>query len=134
MDARVGVWIDHTKAVIVDVTNTQDVTRVILSEVERQLQRAGDSPQKGRYEAQHVPADDSQQSAYTEHLNVYYDEVITYLKDAESILLLGPGEAKGELKKRLEKSRMGDRIAGVETADKMTDPQIAAHVRRHFAA
>jgi hypothetical protein len=31
-----------------------------------------------------------------------YDEVISVLRNAESILLFGPGEAKGELKRRLE--------------------------------
>jgi hypothetical protein len=48
-------------------------------------------------------------------------------------LLFGPGEAKGELKKRLERKKMGGRIAAVETVDKMTDGQIAAKVRKHFA-
>jgi hypothetical protein len=80
-----------------------------------------------------VPADDRRQRTFTGHLNVYYDAVIACLDDAESILIFGPGEAKGELKKRLKGSDLGGRIAGVETVDKMTDRQIAAKVRRHFA-
>ena len=39
---------------------------------------------------------------------------------------------KGELKKRLKKARLGGRIVGMETVDKMTDHQIAAKVRQHF--
>ena len=134
MKTKVGVWIDHSKAVIVDVTNTQEDTRIILSEVESQLQRTGDSPLKGRFESQQVPADDNRQRAYTEHLNGFYDEVIACLRNAGEILILGPGEAKGELKKHLESNRMGACIMAVEPADKMTDPQIAAKVRQHFAA
>ena len=57
---------------------------------------------------------------------------IASIRDAQSILLFGPGEAKGELKKRLERIGLGERIVGVETVDKMTDRQIAAKVRRHF--
>ena len=53
-------------------------------------------------------------------------------RDAEAILLFGPGEAKGELKKRIERDKLGGRIVGVETVDKMTDRQIAAKVRQHF--
>ncbi len=68
------------------------------------------------------------------HLNRYYDEVISHLRDAASILLLGPGEAKGELEKRLASKGLGGRIVGVETADKMTAPQIVARVREHFEA
>ena len=80
-----------------------------------------------------MPADDSRQRAYTGHLDIYYDAVIAAIRDAESILILGPGEAKGELKRRLEGLNLGGRIAGVETADKMTDRQIAAKVRKRFA-
>lgn len=43
-----------------------------------------------------------------------------------------PGEAKGELKERLEKHKLGKRIADIETVDKMTDRQIAAKVRKFF--
>ena len=47
-------------------------------------------------------------------------------------LLIGPGEAKSELQKRLEEESLGGRIVGIETADKMTDGQITAAVRRHY--
>lgn len=45
---------------------------------------------------------------------------------------LGPNEAKGELKKRIESKGLPGRIVGVETVDEMTGPQIAAEVRKHF--
>ena len=106
---------------------------LIISTVQKQLRRSGDSPLKGPYEQQQVPADDRRQRTFTGHLTVYYDAVIACIGDAESILIFGPGEAKGELTKRLKRSDLGGRIAGVETVDKMTDRQIAAKVRRHFA-
>jgi CO dehydrogenase/acetyl-CoA synthase epsilon subunit len=58
--------------------------------------------------------------------------VIASIRGAESILILGPGEAKEELKKRLKKHQLGSRVVGVETADKMTDRQIEAKVRSFF--
>ena len=64
-----------------------------------------------------MQADDSRQREFTGDLNVYYDEVIACIRDAETILIFGPGEAKGELKKRLEKNRLGERIAAVETVE-----------------
>ena len=133
MRTNVGLWIDHRKAIIVAVTDKGEEIGLIVSKVEKQLQRSGDSPLKGRYESRKVPADDIRQRVLTEHLNIYYEAVIACLRDAESILIFGPGEAKGELKKRLEKSKLGERIAGIETADKMTDRQIAAKVRQYFA-
>ena len=133
MKTNVGLWMDHRKAVIVLVTDKGEETKLIISNVEKQLRRSGDSPLKGSYESSQVPASNSRQRAFTEHLNIYYDAVITCIRAAESILIFGPGEAKDELKKRLKKSNLGGLIAGVETVDRMTYPQIAAKVRRHFS-
>jgi len=133
MKTRVGLWIDHRKAIVVAVTDKGEEIALIISKVEKQLRRSGDSPLKGSYESQRVPADNSRQRARTAHLNIYYNAVIACIGDAESILLFGPGEAKGELRKRLKKNGLSQRIACVETVDKMTNRQIAAKVRQYFA-
>jgi hypothetical protein len=133
MRTKIGLWIDHRKAIIVAVTDKGEETRLIISKVDKQPGRSGGIRSTTPYESQQVPADDSRQRRFTGHLNIYYQAVIACLRDAESILILGPGEAKGEVKKRLEKSKLGGRIAGVETVDKMTDRQIAAKVRQYFA-
>jgi stalled ribosome rescue protein Dom34 len=122
MKRTVGLWIDHRKAVIVFVAGKEEEIKLISSEEEKQHGQAGVLK----------PADDIRQRELTGHLNSYYDTVISRIRDAESILIFGPGEAKGELQKRLEKDNLGGRIVGVEPADKMTDPQIAAQVREHF--
>jgi hypothetical protein len=132
MKKEVGLWMDHRKAVIVVITDKGEETKVIISKVEKQLRRSGSSPLKGPHEAQQVPADDSRERAYTGHLNLYYDAVIACIRDAEAILILGPGEAKVELKKRLETEGLGDHVVDIETVDKMTDRQIAAKVRQRF--
>jgi len=132
MKTRVGLWIDHRKAIVVAVTDKGEAIRLMISKVEKQLRRAGDSPLKGRYESMHVPAEDSSQRSREGHLNIYYDAVIAAVRGAEAILIFGPGEAKGELKKRLVRNKLGQRIVGIETVDRMTDRQIAAKVREQF--
>jgi hypothetical protein len=133
MKTKAGLWIDHKKAVIVALTDKGAEIGLVLSKVESQLQRAGDAPLKGPYDPRQLPAEDSRTRAYRAHLDMYYDAVIASLRDAEAILIFGPGEAKGELKQRLVKNKLGARIAGIEAADKMTDRQVAAKVRQHFA-
>jgi hypothetical protein len=85
------------------------------------------------YEAQKVPADDTRQRAFIGQLNIYYDAVIASISNAESILIFGPGLAKNELRKRLEKRNLNKLIVGFEAVDKMTNPQIAARVRRAYS-
>ncbi len=133
MKHKAGLWIDHRKAVVVTVSDQGEETRLLLSAVQKHPERAGDSPLAGAFEALQVQTDDHRLKAFTGHLNNYYAAVIAAVGDAESILIFGPGEAKGELQKRLEKAHLGTRIAGVETVDKMTGPQLAAKVRKGFA-
>jgi hypothetical protein len=131
MKTTKGLWIDHRKAVIVTVKDKGEEVKEILSHVEKQLGRFEGARSTTSYEAQLVPADDSQERGLTGQLDKYYDEVISHLRDAEVILIFGPGEAKGELIKRIERDKLSGQIAGVETADKMTVPQIAAKVRKY---
>jgi hypothetical protein len=132
MGGKAGVWIDHRRSVIVALTDGGEHITHIASNVEKHLERGGDSPLKGAYEPLQVPPDDRRQMALTGDLNTYYDLVITAIRNYDHVLLLGPGEAKGELHKRLVKSKLNARVDAVETADKMSDPQIAAKVRAHF--
>ncbi|MBE9161137.1 MULTISPECIES: hypothetical protein [Microcoleaceae] len=132
MKTQVGLWIDHRKATVVAITEKGEEIKEIISDVEKQPRRSGDSPLKGTYESRQIPADNSRQRTFTGELNIYYDEVIAYIRDAESILIFGPGEAKDELKERLERNNLSGRVVGIETVDKMTDYQIAAKIRQHF--
>ena len=132
MKTRVGLWIDHRKAIVVAITDKGEETRLVISKVERQLRRSGDSPLEGAYDNAQAPARNSRQRTLTAHLNIYYDAVVACIRDAEAILIFGPGEAKGELKKRLKRDNLNGRIVGMETVDKMTDHQVAAKVRQHF--
>lgn len=132
MKPKVGLWIDHRRAILVAITEKGEEINEILSEVEKQPRRSGDSPLKGSYEARQVPADNNRQRNFTGQLHVYYDAVIASIHDADSILIFGPGEAKNELKERLIGSNFAGTIVGMETVDKMTDRQIAAKTRQHF--
>jgi hypothetical protein len=131
--ARVaGLWIDHRKALIVVATDEGEEVKLIESTVEKQLRRSGDSPLKGPHESQIVPADDSRQRKLSMGRRTYYDAVVECIRNSDSILIFGPGEAKGELKTLLTKDKLGDRIVHMESADKMTDRQVSAKVREYF--
>ena len=67
------------------------------------------------------------------HLDRYYDDVIAQMGVPDALLIVGPGEAKLELKERLSRSKMFAALSvAVEAADKLTDAQIVAKVKQHF--
>lgn len=121
---EMGLWIDHRKAVIAFASGDGEEIKQIESDMEKHVRFSGG--------AADLTEEDMRDRRFTNQLNKYYDAVIACIRDADSILIFGPGEAKGELQKRLEELSLGGHIVGIETADKMTDRQVAAKVRQHF--
>ncbi len=130
MKRKAGLWIDHRKAVVVFLAGEEEEIKLVKSNIEKHIRPFAHT--KVSYGSQEITADDRQQREFTGHLNSYYNEVISCIRDAEAILIFGPGEAKGELKKHLESKKLGERIVAIETVDEMTDHQIAAKVRQYF--
>jgi hypothetical protein len=128
MKKDIGLWIDHRKAVIVIVTEAGEELKKITSNMEKHVRFTnGNGSEDGSSE-------DVRDRQFGNHLNSYYDEVIALLRGADSIQIFGPGEAKGELEKRLEHEGLKTHIHAIETVDKMTDRQISAKVRDRLAA
>jgi hypothetical protein len=134
MKTNAGVWIDHHKAVVVLIRGKVEELLQIRSDRDPPARPPRGTRVKNSYTRNDFVAEDKLERKATIHLNHYYDEVITSLRTADSILILGPGEAKGEFKKRIDTKKLKGRIAHVGTVDKMTDREIAAHVRQHFVS
>ena len=126
MNKQAGLWIDHRKAVIVLITDEGEEVKKIISGMEKHVRFAGHAAEGGAGE-------DVSDRKFGNHLNSYYDQVIAVIRDADSIQIFGPGEAKGELEKRIEQEGLKAHILAIETMDKMTDHQISAKVREHFS-
>jgi hypothetical protein len=133
MEKQVGLWIDHRKAVIVTLQNGIAETREIDSDMEKHVRFSSGTHAKDSNDSQGSTAEDVRDRQFGDHLNLFYGEVIALIRDAESIWILGPGEAKGELENRLKHEDLGARVVGIETEDKMTTPQIIAKVKSLFA-
>jgi hypothetical protein len=128
MNKQAGLWIDHRKAIVVLITDEGEEIKKIVSGMEKHVRfSGGDGSADGSSE-------DVRDRQFGNHLNNFYDEVIAVVRDADSIQIFGPGEAKGELEKRLEQEGLKAHILAIETMDKMTDRQISAKVRDRFPA
>jgi hypothetical protein len=125
MKKHIGLWIDHRKAVVVTISDEGEVVTEIASPIEKHVRFASGKDEVGSTE-------DVGDRQFENQLNSYYDAVIAVISDGDTIQIFGPGEAKGELERRFEHKYPGEHIVRVESADKMTERQIAAKVREYL--
>jgi len=129
---QAGLWIDHREATIVTLTDGGEEIKHILSNNAKHIRYTGSSHSKTPEGLKEVTSEDQRDRQFGNHLNKFYDEVIAAIQDAETVQIFGPGEAKGELKKRIEHEGIKAHILAIETTDKLTDHQISAKVRDRF--
>jgi hypothetical protein len=142
MKKYTGIWVDHKKAVIVtkkqpERSYEEDVELAVTqidSDVERKVRLAGGSRTRNTpWGPQEIAVDSKIEARQKQQLKKFYHRIIECITDADKILIMGPGEAKLELKKEIEKSKaLIPKIVGVHNSDKMTTNQIAAKVKSYF--
>ena len=141
MKKYAGIWLDHREAVVVYLVKNQpfadgnqEMIERIESDIERRVRLSGGSrSRKTPYGPQEISVDSKQEDRIKAQLRKYYHQIIQRISDADRILIFGPGEAKIEFKKEIEKSKqLAARINKIESVDKMTTRQIAAKVRAFF--
>jgi len=128
MKKKIGLWIDNRVAIIVKLTDEDEQITRIYSDAEKQIRFEGGSRKDGLQTTETI-----QGRKFDMQLNNYFDDVIANIRDAEMIQIFGPGEAKDGLLKRMENDNLKELIVKIETADSMTDNQVAARVREYFS-
>jgi stalled ribosome rescue protein Dom34 len=127
MKKNIGLWIDQREAVIVVLSDKGTQITRIKSAAEKQIRFAGGSRKDGLQTTETIRS-----RKLDTQLGKYFDDIVAHIRDAEMIQIFGPGAAKNELMKRLEKDGLKERIVEVETMDTMTDNQIVAKVQDRF--
>jgi len=123
LDKQAGLWIDHSKAVIVMISVTGEEIKEISSDMERHERFTEETASSDDF------LEDVRNRQIADQINNYYEQVMAVVGDADTIQIFGPGEAKDELVKRFEQQGLKAHILTIETVDKMTDRQIATKVR-----
>jgi len=132
MKKEVGLWIDHRRAVVVTFEDRTEKIQEITSDIESHLQSSNNRDSGDQNSSLQSAGEDVRDRHFDDHLESYYDRVISFIQNAESIWIFGPGEAKVELENRLKVKNLGARIVGIATVDKMTYAQISAKARGYF--
>jgi len=131
MNGNIGLWIDHKQAFL--IWHDRKKVEVIPSNLEPRIHFSGGTRIGGKYN-QSVDSELRHNDRYNNQLSKYYEKVILTIQNADSIFIMGPGEAKLELEKKIKNNKeLLKKLLKVETADKMTRNQMVAYVKEFFA-
>jgi stalled ribosome rescue protein Dom34 len=133
MKSIVGLWIDHREAVVVALDDEEAEVLHFESHVEKSHRLAGGSRSKTPYGPQDIAPEHKLEERRKHQLTRFFEGLKAHVRDADQIFIMGPGEAKLKFVRFLQQDHAAiQRIAGVETRDKMTDNQIIAAVVDFF--
>ncbi|RPH31647.1 MAG: hypothetical protein EHM93_12885 [Bacteroidales bacterium] len=120
---RLGIWMDHSIAHLIELTNDSMVTKTIESE------------SKGQEKEQDSYKDESfKLSKEQSFLSAFFKKLSTVIKDYDEVVLFGPTSAKNELFNTLKDNHLFEKIKiEVKSADKMTQNEQHAFVEEYFS-
>lgn len=132
MMKKVGIWIDHKKAVVIQIIDGVESRSVIKADVERHAGPSGGWRMKTPWGPQATVDERQREERYQHQLARFYKDVVTRIGRPDQLLVMGPAAAKNEFADLAAKSHdlRGIPLA-IESADKMSERKIAAKVREY---
>lgn len=128
-----GVWIDSKQAIVVKLNNGGETVEKIFSEIEGRERIEGEGKHFTRMGNKFSTFEKRDEEKRKHQFNDYFKNIIEKIKDADSIIVFGPAEAKIGLQKAiLKKKDISPKLLMVEAEDHLTDNQITAKVRTFF--
>jgi len=68
-------------------------------------------------------------------LKHFYDEVVHYLSSADDVLILGPGQAKHELRRRIEHHKiLKGKVLALINASRLTEAELIDQAEAFFGS
>jgi stalled ribosome rescue protein Dom34 len=120
---RLGIWMDHSSAHLMEYNEDSITTNIISSDFtfEEKEETLSRSENTMHNKEQHKQA-------------AYYKKIGEVIKNYDEVIIFGPTDAKAELYNSLKRDHHFDKIKiDVKDADKMTTHQQEAYVREYFA-
>ena len=130
---RIGIWLDHKCAKIVNVDGPGESMVTLKADIDTSKAKGG-SRSKDPYGPVITVSEKKHQAKKEQQVKAFFDQIADFVKDAESIAVFGPGELKSHFKNfLLDDSSLKSKFTGIEAADSMTDNQVVAMVREYYA-
>jgi hypothetical protein len=120
---KLGIWMDHSRAHLMEFTSTPIQTKIIKSDFthEDKERTLGSGENQMHKREQHQQAE-------------YYKKLGEAIRHYEEVIIFGPTDAKVELLNKLSKDHHFASIKiKIQDADKMTENQQHAFVKKYFS-
>lgn len=120
---KLGIWMDHSSAHLIEFCPDTMATTIIESDFTYEMKHSSSAKSENlmHNKEQHMQA-------------VYFKKIAEAIKQYDEVVLFGPAEAKSELKNILKDDHHFDKIKiEAHSADKMTEMQERLFVREHFS-
>ncbi|MFM1744190.1 MAG: hypothetical protein RLZZ630_127 [Bacteroidota bacterium] len=131
---RIGVWIDHSKALMFDPNNAEGQIEAVHSGQESQERHRGehgDGTRLGNFRSTDNEFHKNRKEENT--IKSYFKHLANRLEAYDEIFLCGPGQARKEFQNLLsEDKHFNSKHISSEACDQLSENQLRAQVRKHF--
>ena len=133
MKKQIGIWLDLKEAILITVNSKESKMEKIQSEIE-DFKVKGGHRSKTPYSTMEVASDIKYLERKNNQLEKFYKHIMNKVKDVDELFIMGPGEVKIGLRKRIERTKsFKPIIKGFEVVDSVTDNQKIAKTKSFFA-
>lgn len=134
---QVGLWMDQSKAQLVEFNNGAAViVENIDSPIENLKRIDGEGKDTTRFSPNNEHISNNEHKKHNiaqKELNEYFRILETKLAAYDDILIFGPGVVKEQFRNKLRENKgFSDKWLSVQTSDKLTENQLLAFVRDFY--
>jgi acetyl-CoA carboxylase beta subunit len=119
---KIGIWMDHSNAYLMEYDNNKIMTTNILSEMNHK-------ENEERWDGHEKHIHSKEQSQQTSYYKKIGEKILSY----QEVVIFGPTDARKELKNLIDKDHKFEGIKiEVLHSDKMTESQMHDFIRDYF--
>lgn len=135
MKKQMGIWIDTIHAHIIRLVGDEPIFKTIESDIVPHERFSGEGKRFTRVGNVYIDFEKNEERRFDQHMEDYLEKVLNEIKEVDELFIFGPAQTRIKLGKKIQQEKTMERIVVVnEAAEDMSDRQIIAHVRQHFAA
>jgi hypothetical protein len=128
MPSKIGIWLDRSKAIVIRISDKKTDMYTLSSDIDDARH-----PRCGTEGHCTIIPERRLRQRKQEIVRKFYQKIIVTIRNAKSILILGPGIAKNELINEIDKLKFfRGRSIRLEPADRMSLSLFESTVRRYF--